>query len=241
MIWSCLQATRFFWNTVVVPMSSSAKTLDQDDRQEFPVKYALHIPSPPRVVYDRDHVPHVACPQSHPEHPYLALLRNVLVHGEPRSDRTGTGTIALFAPNPLKFELYPHFPLLTSKRVPFNAVMEELAWFLHADTNVASLQAKGVKIWDGNATREYFDRIGLVDRKEGDLGPIYGWQWRYFGGKYENCETNYLENGAGEGSVDQIKQLVDGIRKNPMGRRHILSAWNPKGTPIFQDLIISFI
>ena len=86
------------------------------------------------------------------------------------------------------------------------------------------LSAKGVNIWEGNGSREYLDRVGLGHRREGDLGPVYGFQWRHFGAEYGTCEDDY--NGKG---VDQLAQVIDKIKTNPTDRRIILSAWNPKG------------
>lgn len=100
--------------------------------------------------------------------------------------------------------------------------MEELLWFIKGDTNAKHLQEKDVHIWDGNASREYLDSIGLTERKEGDLGPVYGFQWRHFGASYVDCNKNY----SGEG-VDQLKQVIDKIANKPFDRRIIMSAWNP--------------
>jgi len=113
-------------------------------------------------------------------------------------------------------------PLLTTKRVFFRGVLEELLWFIRADTNGRHLTEKGVHIWDGNGSREFLDGRGLHHREEGDLGPIYGFQWRHFGAKYVDMYTDY----AGQG-VDQLQQVIDTIKTNPYDRRIILSAWNP--------------
>ncbi|XP_059350281.1 thymidylate synthase-like isoform X2 [Daphnia carinata] len=114
------------------------------------------------------------------------------------------------------------FPLLTTKRVFWRGLMEELLWFVRGSTNAKELQEKDIRIWDGNSSREYLDSIGLKDREEGDLGPIYGFQWRHFGAKYDNMHSDY----SGQG-VDQLKNLIHTIRTNPEDRRMILTAWNP--------------
>ena len=157
----------------------------------------------------------------HEECQYLNLIRNIINTGQPRSDRTGTGTLSIFAPPQLRFSLKNDvFPFLTTKRVFFRAVAEELLWFISGDTNANNLSRKGVKIWDANASREYLDNLGFVNRKEGDLGPVYGFQWRHFGAEYVDCDTDYTGKG-----VDQLKQVIDKIKYNPNDRRII-----PAGT-----------
>lgn len=162
----------------------------------------------------------------HEEYQYLELIERILEQGEHRADRTGTGTLAIFAPPQLRFSLRDDiFPLLTTKRVFFRGVLEELLWFIKADTNSNHLSERKVKIWDGNGSREYLDKLGFTDRKQGDLGPVYGFQWRHFGAQYIDCETDYTNQG-----VDQLQEVIDKIKNNPTDRRIILSAWNPKGT-----------
>lgn len=140
--------------------------------------------------------------------------------------RTGTGTYSIFAPRPLKFALNnngtPVLPLLTTKRVFTRAVVAELLWFIEGNTDSKALNAAGIKIWDGNGSREFLDNLGLHHRAEGDLGPVYGFQWRHFGAEYVDNKTDY----AGQG-VDQLAELVHKLRTNPHDRRLILSAWNP--------------
>jgi thymidylate synthase len=162
----------------------------------------------------------------HEEYQYLNLIRYILADGESRPDRTGTGTLSIFAPPQLRFSLRDDiFPLLTTKRVFFRAVIEELLWFVKADTNALHLSERGVKIWDGNGSREYLDSIGLSHRKVGDLGPVYGFQWRHFGAEYVDCDTDY----SGQG-IDQLAEVISKIRNSPYDRRIIMSAWNPSGT-----------
>ncbi|OBZ85035.1 Thymidylate synthase [Choanephora cucurbitarum] len=164
----------------------------------------------------------------HEEYQYLDLIKRIMSEGEHRADRTGTGTLAIFAPPQMRFSLKNDiFPLLTTKRVFYRGVLEELLWFIRGDTNSKHLSDRNVKIWDGNGSREYLDRIGLTDRREGDLGPVYGFQWRHFGAKYVDCDTDYTGQG-----VDQLQQVIDTIKNNPTDRRIILSAWNPADIPI---------
>ncbi|KAK9450193.1 thymidylate synthase [Limtongia smithiae] len=157
------------------------------------------------------------------EDAYLALCAQILRAGEKRSDRTGTGTYSLFAPPQMRFSLRDNaFPLLTTKRVFMKAILHELLWFVSGCTDSTVLSQKGVKIWDGNGSREYLDSIGLSDRAVGDLGPVYGFQWRHFGAEYTDCNADYTSKG-----VDQLTELVDKIRNKPYDRRLILTAWNP--------------
>lgn len=161
----------------------------------------------------------------HEEQQYLNLIRDILDKGAHRHDRTGTGTISLFAPPSLRFSLANSIvPLLTTKRVFLRGIVEELLWFVKGSTDSKLLSEKGVKIWDGNGSRDFLDKRGLNHRREGDLGPIYGFQWRHFGAKYDTCDKDYT----GEG-VDQLKEVIHKIRKDPTDRRIILSAWNPAG------------
>ncbi|EPQ30661.1 uncharacterized protein PFL1_01562 [Pseudozyma flocculosa PF-1] len=160
----------------------------------------------------------------HEESQYLSLVSRVIAEGEHRPDRTGTGTIALFAPQPcLRFSLLNNaLPLLTTKRVFLRGVLEELLWFVAGCTDSKVLTERGVHIWDGNGSRDFLDGRGLSHRREGDLGPVYGFQWRHFGAEYKDCDADY----AGQG-VDQLRDVIDKINNNPTDRRIIMSAWNP--------------
>ena len=113
-------------------------------------------------------------------------------------------------------------PLLTTKRVHHRAIILELLWFISGRTSSRPLSDQGVKIWDGNGSRAYLDSIGLHDRVEGDLGPVYGFQWRHFGATYLDAQSDYTGQG-----VDQLKHVLDRLRHHPYDRRIILSAWNP--------------
>ncbi|KAF6811643.1 thymidylate synthase [Colletotrichum sojae] len=162
----------------------------------------------------------------HEEYQYLNLVREILETGEHRPDRTGTGTYSIFAPTPLKFSLNkdgePLLPLLTTKRVFLRAVVAELLWFVEGNTSSLALSEAGVKIWDGNGSREFLDSVGLSHREVGDLGPVYGFQWRHFGAEYVDAKTDY----AGQG-VDQLAEVIHKLKTNPYDRRILLSAWNP--------------
>ena len=187
---------------------------------------------------------------NHEEHQYLDLIRRILREGERRSDRTGTGTLSIFAPPQLRFSLSkpassttsgdhhentadpngltsssqsytPILPLLTTKRVFLRGVIAELLWFLSGSTSSRPLTEAGIHIWDGNGSREYLDQHGFHDREVGDLGPVYGFQWRHFGAKYHGTDANYTGKG-----VDQIAEIVRQLKEDPFNRRICLSAWN---------------
>ncbi|KIP04364.1 hypothetical protein PHLGIDRAFT_36971 [Phlebiopsis gigantea 11061_1 CR5-6] len=163
----------------------------------------------------------------HDEQQYLDLIRTVLATGDVRPDRTGTGTLSVFAPQNLRFSLADAtLPLLTTKRTFLRGILEELLWFVRGATDSNLLSQKGVKIWDGNGSKEFLETRGLGHRREGDLGPVYGFQWRHFGAQYENCDADY----AGKG-VDQLKECIRKIKEDPTDRRIILSAWNPADIP----------
>lgn len=161
----------------------------------------------------------------HAEYQYLDLVRRILREGVQRDDRTGTGTKSLFGAQ-MRFDLKDSFPLLTTKRVFWRGVVEELLWFISGSTDAKKLSVKGVNIWDGNGSRQFLDKLGFSDREVGDLGPVYGFQWRYFGAKYKDCRKDY----SGEG-VDQLAQVIDTIKRKPNDRRIILCAWNPNAIP----------
>ena len=165
---------------------------------------------------------------------YLALLERVLDYGVEKSDRTGTGTLSVFG-GQFIHDMKDGFPLLTTKRVAVKTMMTELKWFLKGDTNIKYLVDNGCNIWNGDAYKNYLkiakerdygdmtlsmeDFVETVKANDafavryGDLGPIYGSQWRQFGVW---------------APVDQIKELIDGLKNNPDSRRHIVTAWNPE-------------
>lgn len=160
------------------------------------------------------------------EYEYFKFVRNILENGKPKRDRTGTGTLSYFGAQ-MRFDLRDNtIPLLTTKRVFWRGVVEELLWFIRGSTDSFELAKKGVHIWDANGTREFLDSMGFRDREEGDLGPIYGFQWRHYGAKYVDKHTDYKGQG-----LDQLKHLIELIKLSPHNRRLILTAWNPQDVP----------
>ena len=131
----------------------------------------------------------------------LDLMQKVLNEGQKKSDRTGTGTLSIFG-HQMEFDLSNGFPLVTTKKVHLKSIVHELIWFLQGSTNISYLKENGVSIWD-----EWAD-------EKGDLGPVYGAQWRSW-------------PDGNNGTIDQIQNLIQGIKTNPDSRRHIVSAWNP--------------
>lgn len=148
--------------------------------------------------------------------------------------------------------------MLTTKRVFWKGILEELLWFIKGCTNSKELSAKNVRIWDANGSREFLDNRGLSHYEEGekifvpilqvftmrffhkgDLGPVYGFQWRHFGAKYENMHTDYTGQG-----VDQLMQCIDLIKNDPNSRRIVMTAWNPSGKLLLllflKNILINF-
>lgn len=141
---------------------------------------------------------------------YLDLLNLVLHQGRTKEDRTGTGTISYFSPPDMDFDLTAGFPMVTTKKLHLRSIIHELLWFIKGETNIRYLQENDVHIWD-----EWADA-------DGDLGPIYGQQWRSI--------TGLTFDGAIR-TVDQLSELIEAIKKNPSSRRHVVSAWNPIDIP----------
>ncbi|XP_067935146.1 thymidylate synthase-like [Watersipora subatra] len=158
----------------------------------------------------------------HAEHQYLNVIKRILDSGAEKGDRTGTGVKSLFGVHST-YSLREDFPLLTTKRVFWRGVVEELLWFIKGSTNSRELSDRGVKIWDGNGSREFLDSRGLSHREEGDLGPVYGFQWRHSGAVYKDMHTDYMGQG-----VDQLAEVIEEIKNNPTSRRIIMCSWNPK-------------
>jgi thymidylate synthase len=154
------------------------------------------------------------------EQNYLKLLSNILDTGSVRTDRTGVGTKGIFGTQ-LKFSLEDNVvPCLTTKKIYIKGVIEELLFFLRGETNTKKLEAQGVNIWQGNTSRQFLDKKGLINLPEGDMGKGYGFQWRKFG--EVKTKNNYIQG------IDQLANVIHKLKTNPTDRRIIISAWNPQ-------------
>ena len=164
----------------------------------------------------------------HQEYQYLFLIRKIIAEGVKRKGRNGT-TISLFGPQ-LRFSLKDKtIPILTTKKLAWKTCFKELTWFINGHTDNGLLQEQNVKIWNGNASKEFLESRGL-DYEENDLGPVYGHQWRHFNAPYSTSKTDYTGQG-----VDQLKYVIDALKnsdenstkENRYSRRLVVSAWNP--------------
>jgi len=162
----------------------------------------------------------------HPEKQYLNLIRQTLKYGDNKVGRNG-GTKSIFGTQ-MRFNLRNNtLPLLTTKKVAWKTCLRELLWFVRGSTNNNELNDKKVHIWDKNATQEFLESRGIMNNKEGDLGPIYGHQWRSFNATYNDYNTDYSNQG-----VDQLQNIIDALNgthptEDKYSRRLIVSAWNP--------------
>lgn len=157
----------------------------------------------------------------HGEYTYLRNMQDVIENGNIRTDRTGTGTRSVFGPQ-LKFNISKNFPLLTTKFVGFKSIIKELLFFLKGHTSSKILEQQGVQIWKPNTTREFLDKRGLTHYVEGDMGPMYGFNWRHFGAEYMGSDANHTDKG-----YDQLTLLVKGLKEDPFSRRHMITTFNP--------------
>jgi thymidylate synthase len=175
-----------------------------------------------RIGANRDAV--LCCAEPHDERQYCNLVWDVLGYGSTEQTRNGV-TRSVFGAG-MHFSLEGNvLPLLTTKRVAWVTCLKELLWFIRGSTDNAILKTQGVRIWDGNASREFLDSRGLSNLRENDLGPVYGHQWRHFNAPYSSCDADY----AGQG-VDQLGEII-AMLKDPAqrtSRRMVLSAWNPQ-------------
>jgi thymidylate synthase len=152
------------------------------------------------------------------DHTYAKMLQDILAAGQAHADRTGTGTQSVFG-GEYVYDMKDGFPLLTTKKMAWRSIVVELMWFLQGRTDEAWLSERKCTIWKEWATAEQTAKFG---RKEGDLGPVYGFLWRHFGATYVDAWTDYTGQGA-----DQIRQLSNDLKNNPGSRRLIVSGWDP--------------
>ncbi|XP_023006898.1 bifunctional dihydrofolate reductase-thymidylate synthase-like [Cucurbita maxima] len=207
---------QYSFTSYVRVRSSVESPIDQNngpignDKPDFSNFEAKKFSFLPKEIFER-----------HEEYLYLKLVQEIISNGTAKEDRTGTGTLSRFGCQ-MRYNLRKTFPLLTTKKVFWRGVVEELLWFISGSTNAKVLQEKGIHIWDGNASRDYLDSIGLKEWEEGDLGPVYGFQWRHFGARYTDMHADYTGQG-----FDQLLDVINKIKNNPDDRRIVLSAWNP--------------
>lgn len=159
---------------------------------------------------------------AHGEKDYLRLVREILDAGIDRPDRTGVGTRGLFG-RTLRFDVSETIPLYTTKFVSWRMVLSELLWFLRGETDSKILEAQGINIWKANTSREFLDNRGLKEYREGDLGPLYGINFRAYGAEYKGCETDHRGQG-----IDQISNLIEGLVRDPFSRRHVITTFDPR-------------
>ena len=157
------------------------------------------------------------------EQQYLDILYKIGLQGIKRGDRTGTGTISVFGETQ-KFDLRETFPILTTKRIFFKAVFEELMLYLRGQTDNKILNQKNIHIWDGNTSRDFLDSRKLYSYEEGDMGETYGFNFRHYGGDYKGCSHPYIK---GKDGFDQLQNVINLIKHNPESRRIIINLWNP--------------
>lgn len=155
------------------------------------------------------------------EQGYLNLLTTLINHGDYRNTRNGQ--VASMFSYDLSFDLQHHFPLLTTKRLPWNMIVKELFHFVNGSTDAKQLQEQNIHIWDGNTSREFLDKVGLEHYQEGDMGPMYGFQWNHFGAKYQGCDHDYTNQG-----FNQLQYVMETLEKDPMSRRSIMTTFNPQ-------------
>lgn len=154
------------------------------------------------------------------EYEYLDLIKKVLELGTKKKARN-SNTISLFSER-MSFDISDFFPLLTTKRVFFKGIVKELLWFINAKTDSKELEKDKVNIWKGNSSMSYLNSIGLDNYKEGECGPIYGFQWRHFNAEYKGSDCDYTGKG-----IDQLANIIHLIKNDHNSRRMFMSGWNP--------------
>lgn len=150
---------------------------------------------------------------------YKDLLIDIIENGVDKPDRTGIGSRAVFG-RILRWDLDKGFPLLTIRKVPMRIAFEETMFFLRGETNTKLLEEKNINIWKGNTSREFLDKRGLTHLPEGDMGKGYGYAWRHWESVNPDHPDELME-------IDQIADLLTGLKKDPYGRRHLVTGWNP--------------
>ncbi len=237
--------TEFTCNTILVYEVPTSRI----DKSSPDVKAYAHMRD---LLTKRDAIELVACRQKMGER-IIAIHVNFFSHGqyhhddtymeilgeltnrstcqqmtnEIRMDRTGTGTVSVFG-RQFRFDLSNNgVPLLTTKKLHWRKVVEELLWFARGETDAKELQKRGVHIWDGNSSRAFLDSVGLRDNVDGDIGPGYGFQWRHYGAEYNNGpKSGDFAKYDGQG-IDQLAHVEHLLKTDPFSRRIVMTAWNP--------------
>ena len=160
---------------------------------------------------------------THPDLQYHNLIRNVIGNGELKKTRNGA-TVSLFGQQMIFGLQNNYIPLLTTKKMAWKTCIRELLWFISGDTDNQTLTDQNVKIWNGNASEEFKKSRGLNYKNKGDLGPIYGHQWRHFNAQYKDCKSDYTNQG-----IDQLQNIINSLNdpEEKFSRRLLMSAWNP--------------
>jgi len=160
---------------------------------------------------------------THPDLQYHNLIRNVIGNGELKKTRNGA-TVSLFGQQMIFGLQNNYIPLLTTKKMAWKTCIRELLWFISGDTDNQTLTDQNVKIWNGNASKEFKKSRGLNYKNKGDLGPIYGHQWRHFNAQYKDCKSDYTNQG-----IDQLQNIINSLNdsEEKFSRRLLMSAWNP--------------
>lgn len=166
------------------------------------------------------------------EQGFLHICKEILMKGDSREDRTKVGTFSIFSPPVISYDLSNgKVPCFTTKRVPWKSTIKELLWFIEGGTDSRDLEEQGVNWWKDNTTREFLDNRGLDEYDVGELGPMYGWQWRHAGANYIPRLKRDEQCGHGQGGVDQLDDVIKQIRENPTSRRLIVTAYIPQDIP----------
>lgn len=162
----------------------------------------------------------------HADEVYGNLLRRIMLQGEQITGRNG-GTHRITGDIQLAFSLANGLPVLTGKKILWSKVVEELLFFIRGETDSKQLEAKNVKFWRWNTTREFLDSRGLTEYQEGEMGPMYGYQWRHYGGEYDSGDSTRSSNQSAAGGLDQLRELISEIRENGASRRLLITTFNP--------------
>ncbi len=209
------------YHTIIDYPNRFFEGLKHEFKISFPLKNSKIVSKPDYTLYFN----HYENCRKTEEQNYIDLVKKVLQNGEDRDDRTSIGTMSTFGEQ-IKLNISEYFPLLTSKRVFWKGVLEELLFFISGETDTKVLEEKGINIWKGNTSMEFLDKRGLKHFKEGEYGEVYGYNWRHFNKPYTPIlqrDVTYIK----DGGIDQLQDVIDSIKNDPYSRRHFLTAWNP--------------